>query len=385
MTLTAGEIQRLHASFGRVEDIVERRRAIYRSTLVLACTRASTHPDDLLAPTVVDNPAVRAHLADVLGGTDELDLRRVRALDDLIVVSAEGPLETHVRLASGPDTARALRGALERLGDDLDQPDLRVGPEALVLAGSDRFDSVVRTVTEGIELARDSAPELVDDLIPHVALLAVVNAEVAGGLGSASVREFPGLVLLPEPESPVEVAEALVHEGAHQKFFDLAITRDLLATPPAERFSPPWSAERSSWPFEQCVAAFHAYCCLSAFADRIADDVRLHHYSLLPVARERAEILGRWLAEHGVHFGVDGQAFVGGLCRSEFAIPPASSGVAEALAEMASTSEPVARQQCGDRTLVMQLTRPALLLWMPSEVANAVPIDNVVTNGGVHS
>ena len=46
-------------------------------------------------------------------------------------------------------------------------------------------------------------------------------ADPSGRLGSASAREFPGLVLFPEPQTALEVAEALIHEGAHQKFFDL--------------------------------------------------------------------------------------------------------------------------------------------------------------------
>ncbi len=33
-------------------------------------------------------------------------------------------------------------------------------------------------------------------------------------MGSATVREYPGLVVVPQPTPPLEVAEALVHEGA---------------------------------------------------------------------------------------------------------------------------------------------------------------------------
>ena len=97
----------------------------------------------------------------------------------------------------------------------------------LILNGSRQFAAVVHTLTSGIELAVSVAPELALDLLPHVALFAVVDSECSGQLGSASLREFPGLILLPEPRSSVEVAEALIHEGAHQKFFDLAMTRSV--------------------------------------------------------------------------------------------------------------------------------------------------------------
>lgn len=367
MSLTAGEIRRLHASFGRVDEIVERRRTIYRLTLELASVRDGI-ADGLLDAAVVDNPAVRAHLAGVLGGTGDLDLRQVRALDGPVVADVGG---SSLRLTAGAETARSLREALERLGADLDDPGFADRADALVLAGSAAFDAVERTVVEGVELARDIAPELVDDLVPHVALLAVLHADAAGRLGSASVREFPGLVLLPEPRISLEVAEALVHEGAHQKFFDLAMTADVLAVPPVERFSPPWSGDGAAWPFEQCVAAFHAYCCLAAFAERLPADVALHDYSLLPVAHERAEVIGDWLADRGAHLGVDGQAFVGGLRREGFTAAPASSTVVEAVARMSDSPEQIARRRCGDRTLVLQLTRPAALLWMPAEAVEA--------------
>ncbi len=369
MSLTAGEIRRLHTSFGRVDEIVERRRTIYRLTLELACARDGVASDDLLDLAVVDNPAVRAHLAGVLAGTHDLDLRQVRPLDEPAV--AYDVAGSSLRLTTGVETARSLRGALERLGADLDEPGFADRADALVLAGSAEFDAVERVIVEGVELAADVAPELVDDLVPHVALLAVLRADAAGRLGSASVREFPGLVLLPEPRTPLEVAEALVHEGAHQKFFDLAMTGDLLAAPPVERFSPPWSGDGASWPFEQSVAAFHAYCCLSALADCVPGDLALHDYSLLPSAQGRAKVIGDWLAGYGAHLGLDGQAFVGGLRRDAVTIVPQSSKIAEVVAEMDGSSEQIAWRRCGDRALVLQLTRPAALFWMPAGAVGA--------------
>ncbi len=91
------------------------------------------------------------------------------------------------------------------------------------------------------------------------------SAETSGGVVSASSRYVPGIVLIDEPALPIEVAEALVHEGAHEKFFDLAITREFLdaRAEDAEVFETSWSHAR--WPLEQTFAAWHAYTCLAQF------------------------------------------------------------------------------------------------------------------------
>jgi len=107
----------------------------------------------------------------------------------------------------------------------------------------------------------------------------------------------PGIVLIDEPVSPMEVAEALVHEGAHEKFFDFAITREFLDAhaEDAEYFENSWSHAR--WPLEQTFAAWHAYTCLGQFF-LLSDSEQLGPHSLLPKARERAAEIGDWLLAH---------------------------------------------------------------------------------------
>ena len=103
---------------------------------------------------------------------------------------------------------------------------------------------------------------------------------------SASSRHVPGLVLL-RPGGPLDVAEALIHEAAHQRLFDMAITRDLLRADADGQpgFPPSW--RRVVWPVEQTLAAFHAYACLAELsravpaAERIAS---LGPHSVLPEA-----------------------------------------------------------------------------------------------------
>ena len=363
MSRTAGEIERTHGLFGGVEELLDRRRAIYR----LAIELAGGAPDGTHLPLdVIDNPTVRAHLADVLGGVAAYDSSRMSRLSRFVEPSACVDVAGHqVRLASTPDAALALEGALCHIDAAL----VRGTGSPLVLKGSQQFTAVVCTLAGGIELAVSVAPELALDLLPHVALFAVVDSEYSGRLGSASLREFPGLILLPEPQSSVEVAEALIHEGAHQKFFDLAMTRSVLGPAAHLRYAPPWRpSDAPGWPFEQCVAAFHAYCCLAAFnvALRSAPEIALHSDSLLPFAAERAEVLGSWLLGHGDLLGPDGQELVARLIGAEFDVPSAPKGVDDLMSELTASSEPVAAQRCGEWTLIMQLTRPAVLLWVRS-------------------
>jgi hypothetical protein len=375
MSLTAGDVECIHGLFGGVDELLTRRRAIYRLSVELA--RGA--PDETDPPIdVLDNPTVRAHLADVLAGISAYDSSRMSRLSRFVEPSARVDVAGHqVRLASTPDAALALEGALRHIDAAL----VRGTNSPLVLEGSQQFTAVVRTLTGGIELAVSVAPELALDLLPHVALFAVVDSEYSGQLGSASLREFPGLILLPEPRSSVEVAEALIHEGAHQKFFDLAMTQSVLDPLTRLRYAPPWRpSDAPRWPFEQCVAAFHAYSCLAAFdvALRNAPEIALHSDSLLPFAADRAEVLGSWLLDHREFLGPDGQKLVARLIGAEFDEPPAPTGVDDLMSELSASSEPVVVQRCGEWTLIMQLTRPAVLLWVRSAT---VDLDVLAVDG----
>jgi hypothetical protein len=53
----------------------------------------------------------------------------------------------------------------------------------------------------------------------------------------------------------IEVAEVLVHECMHEKFFDLAITPESVET----------SRRRARWPPDQTFTAWHAYSCSRQF------------------------------------------------------------------------------------------------------------------------
>ena len=222
---------------------------------------------------------------------------------------------------------------------------------------------------EGLRFALNVASDLVSDLLPHVVLLAVVRTSVASRLGSASLREFPGLIVLPEPDSALEVAEALVHEGAHVKFFDMAMTCSLLVAGGTCRFRPPWaSRDAAAWPFEQTVAAYHAYCCLAAFYEALCrwGAFDLHDHSLLPHAQGRADVIGDFLLDCGADLGPDGQALVGGLAGREFAVAAARTDATDLIQLAVLSDSSVLHSNCGRWTLLMRWTDPVTLAWVPS-------------------
>jgi len=116
----------------------------------------------------------------VLGGSTDFDPRYVFPVDDLAVTRPlRDPAAGVLRVVSAPVARRVLRGALNRLGGAPSGTGAAGGPE-LLLADSDSFGGAVGTIVEGIEMALDAIPELAGDLLPHVALFAVVSAESAG-------------------------------------------------------------------------------------------------------------------------------------------------------------------------------------------------------------
>jgi HEXXH motif-containing protein len=216
------------------------------------------------------------------------------------------------------------------------------------------FADLVGVVSAGVALADELAPDLAADLLSHVALLAIVGS--AGGLGSASLKEFPGLVVLPEPATPSEVAEALFHEGAHEKFFDLDLTCGLFGPVgvAAPSFVPSWRGGSAPWPLAQCFAAFHAYRCLAAVAPQMTG---LHPGSLMPVADRRADELAYWLEQNAArHLSSSGVVLAQALGADVRESPRASEAV-PALA-------PAVVRDCGPRRLEVHRGRPPTMYWV---------------------
>ncbi len=275
----------VHAALAPADELLSERRALYQLAAELFWRGAPKLPESRL-----DNPLFRFRVGEALADRIPFDSTADDDLDD-VVTEVGGQL----KIASGA-------GANDRLADTLRVVHSQSGapgtpPRLLTQVDGESFREAIDIVEAGLARFREVSPALARDLLPHTALLVILDPATSNGLVSASSRLFPGLILIDKPTCPYDVAEALVHEGAHQKFFDLAITRDFLGSEVDDRvFSPSWSTAR--WPLEQVVAAFHAYALLAQFAESVTASGEIGQVgpsSLLPFARERETEIGRWL------------------------------------------------------------------------------------------
>lgn len=359
------ELRDIHAAFGAADTLVERRRAIYSAVIELVTKGLVTDA----CVDVLDSPTARAHLGQIITdgrGTCRSDL--MNPLSQLAVGGAAFVLGGwRTAVVSDPAARAPLEGAMVTIAAELGNVDGDAGIR-LLLDGAPGFEQASQTVLDGLNLASTLCPELAADLLPHVTLFAITaRDDRSGSLGSASVRGYPGLIVVPQPESPMEVAEALVHEGAHQKFFDLGMTRSIFDIDfcRAPFFTASWSSGSAPrWPLEQCVAAFHAYTCLSTFEGSRREfglQARLSDFSLLPVAESRAEELGTWVKENSVFLGSDGRNLVRMLAGE--AVIPASDRPQEV--ELPDLSNAAVRT-CDAWTLFARMGESIELYWVPS-------------------
>ncbi len=323
MPTAAVGVPAIHAAFAPARSLLAERRALYRLTLDLIVPGMDGSP---LTAADLDGPLLRHQVGEALAG------RAVpTAADVAAALAAVGRTDVvrsdsvSVRVASDPVACDGLAPALRLVGK-------QAGCELALLTAADgeRFRAASGLVSDGLRLAMSVEPELTADLVAHCGLVAILAPESSGNLVSASSRWFPGLVLLDSPTSALEVAEGLVHECAHQKFFDLAATYSLLTAETGhDGFRPSWSG--AVWDVEQAVAACHAYHCLAAFASAAGEDLlrSAGDGSLLVPARDRALEIGRWLVgrpelEH------DGQWLLAALLDDPSAVAPRSTFIPSA-------------------------------------------------------
>lgn len=275
----------LHAVIAPPDVLVDERRTLYR----LACEVYA--PGAGLSDKLLDHPVVRYELGRALAGHDDLTAEILVQAAQIDVRDAAG-----AAVVSDDRATVKLATALRIIAPAGSRP------EVLTDADGGRFDRALTLVGAGVELFRRLAPEMASDLLSHLDLLAVLKTGSSGGVVSASTRYLPGLVLIDEPSTPIEVAEALVHECSHLKFFDFSVTREFLdgRAVHAEHFVNSWS--KADWPLEQTFAAWHAYTALAHFY-RFCGPHELSSVSLLPKARDRAAEIGSWLLLHEEDLG----------------------------------------------------------------------------------
>ncbi|MDQ0377906.1 aKG-HExxH-type peptide beta-hydroxylase [Amycolatopsis thermophila] len=352
----------VHAALAPAHAVIEERRALYRMALELL---APGH--EQVAPSQLDNPLFRFRIGEALAGR----LPFAAADDDLDAVVTDLPAgPARLRVATGAGAHDLLAGALRVIHAQ----SLSTRRPPRPLTGD---DEVVATVAAGVRKVREVSPDLADDLLPHVGLLVVLDPETSGGLVSASSRLFPGLILMDRPASPYDVAEAIVHEGAHVKLFDFAITRDFLGADVAEGrvFRPSWSS--AVWPVEQVMAAFHAYTCLAQFGEDVArrgETAQLGPDSLLSRARERATEIGAWLLGEEDALEIDAKWLLHALMSDESG-PEPPSRVTRPVLSGRYTLDPllrIARVEATGRVLAGRPGNPPELHWLDGEAAEIV-------------
>jgi hypothetical protein len=371
--LSEGDIVAVHAALGPAAEIIEQARSVYLAAAELASDRKI----DDLPRDVLDNPAVRGHLGTVLGAGAPLLVEHLRSVNELVTddgrIAVDG---LRLRLASSPTAPSALVGAVRRISDELRRHGVTLPKAWLLDARAPGFSTARRHLVEGVRLALEKAPLLTRDLLPHITLFAVL-AQHAGRLGSASAREFPGLVMVPEPRSALEVAEAVIHEGAHQRLFGLMLTRPILGRiDDAPPFVPSWAQPGAPpWRMEQCFAAFHAYTCLSAVADAFdAEGNRNENpFSLMPVAAARSHEIGDWLVRHARALQAGGHLMLAGLTGRQPVGAPAPATDLDSAPGHVDASAVVRR--CGPLTLIARRAFPADLMWVRSELVAGGPAE----------
>src|SRR4051812_41287659 len=210
-------VVRAHLELGTREQLLDDRRSLYRLALELVGAEAALVPDAAL-----DHPLSRYRIGEVLAGRASGDRLRLAGAGELGGESGDGGTPA---IVADPAAQQALSPALRSVAAEAAVPGGTV--RLITRADGERFARASAEVEAGLLRAAELVPALFADVVGHVDLIGVLDPDRSGGVVSASSRHVPGLLLL-RPGGPLDVAESFLHEAAHQRLFDLAITRDLL-------------------------------------------------------------------------------------------------------------------------------------------------------------
>jgi hypothetical protein len=358
------DVVEAHRTVAPRDALLRDRRAVYRlAALLLDEFDAAQLPEERL-----DSPLLRHAIGEALAG-------RGAVLADGSAMDATDSLTVRVgalRLVADSDASTKLAAAVQDIQDrrDFGRSD---GPPLRLLTRSEppRFTAACGIVEGGVALVSAASSELIADLLPHVSLVAVVEHTSADGLLSASSRQYPGLIVLEEPRTALQAAEALVHEAAHQKLFDLEITHEFYTDSSQDfpLFEPPWHSAGKQWNIEQAMAAAHAYACLSRFASDLRimlGGLPVEKDSLLPFAAQRRDLIGTWLLGHSDFIGSTARRLLTSLTgqSEEEEVPPLTSRPTPGGLLSTLTDQHAHRIVLGDRTLVGVRSRPPTLFWI---------------------
>lgn len=353
----------VHAELAPASALLAERRALYQLAAEMFAPGTPRLPDSRL-----DNPLFRFRVGEALADRIPFGQDVDDDLDD-VVTEVDGQLNVATGAAANAKLAHAL-GVIHGQSGAPGRP-----PRLLTEADGESFRETMEIVETGLARFRRVSPALARDLLPHTALLVVLDSATSNGVVSASSRLFPGLILIDRPSCPYDVTEALVHEGAHQKFFDLAITHDFLSAEVDDRvFTPSWSTAR--WPLEQVVAAFHAYALMAQFAEEVTASGEIDQLgptSLLPYARARETEIGHWLLGAEEFLECDARWLLRTLLRADddaVRAPEPEESVPDGRYELKPFVR-MARMATG-RVLLASPGHPPQLLWLNDNAAEVV-------------
>ena len=140
----------------------------------------------------------------------------------------------------------------------------------------------VNALGSALRLLGATIPDVAASVLPHVRLLCrlATPGDAADFIPSGSFRDLPGVVFLADPllASPLDTAEAILHEACHQRYGELSHAASVLAEGYDEacgaKILTPWhrpSAKASLWGIDKALTAAHVYLYLSYFHGTLAD------------------------------------------------------------------------------------------------------------------
>jgi hypothetical protein len=362
----------LHAFLSPRKELIARRRALYRLAVELLASDAIT---ENLRPDLIDSPLMRYRVGQAIASGKSLrpsDLVAISDVADAAYRVGTGPISLH--LVSRPAADSVLSEFLNKVELELNfqtSANNKTHSRFLTRASGAKFSSAREFLSEGVAQATAMSPQLIGDLLPHIELVGFLDSGPNDGLVSASLRDFPGIIIGRSPSSAIEVAELIVHEGAHQKLFELAITHEIFTVESGQcpPFQPPWHSKGRTWPLEQTLAAGHAYACIAQFAEDAGP--RMHNQvlaknSALPHAAQRRDIIVDWLLNYANYCGHDAHLLLEGICGRKPSArinPPVEEDIA---ARKYRIVEPlkITRNTTWNRTLVGRPSNPPEFYWL---------------------
>lgn len=196
---------------------------------------------------MLQDGASRQHVADVLNGTPAVSLHAGKAL-------TAGQTATQLRLLTGDD-----------LGDPRTQlllakyhQALAIPPAAALAATADMQQSL----QDAVSLLKQVLGELATGTLEGVHAAFVFDP--GQPVESAFLADAPGLIALNANllNDTVALADAVLHESAHQKSYDLMAVRQIVLISPRIRYEIPWNpilGVRRSMDALRILSALHVY------------------------------------------------------------------------------------------------------------------------------